>query len=229
MRLKVFLCLLAMAGGALALRPEPAAGTDLRVGGAGQNKEPWFCHNLQCPRFTVVNATDDYEVRYYEAGAWASTDVEAYAFALAANTGFRRLFGYIDGQNEEAVKIPMTAPVRTKISAAAGPFCKNQFTVSFFLPYRLHRHAPKPNNPDVYIQPSPAFTAFVAAKGGYVMDDWQITGMAKGLADRLDEAGIPYDTDSFFFAGYDPPFRLTGRHQEVWLVGKEEQPSLTQA
>ncbi len=149
---------------------------------------------------------------------------------------------------------------------------QNQFTVSFFLPYRLHRHAPKPNNPDVYIQPSPAFTAFVAAKGGYVMDDWQITGMAKGLADRLDEAGIPYDTDSFFFAGwvrervgglqvrlktgglrgragicgwpadgpadhnlslpirrYDPPFRLTGRHQEVWLVGKEEQPSLTQA
>ena len=109
----------------------------------------------------------------------------------------------------------------------------------------------------------------MAAKGGYVMDDWQITGMAKGLADRLDEAGIPYDTDSFFFAGwvrqcglqveltngelaralecgwardaaadhnlflptcrYDPPFRLTGRHQEVWLVGKEEQPSLTQA
>lgn len=64
MRLRVTLCLLAMAGGALALRPEPAAGADLRVGGAGQNnKDPWFCHNLQCPRFTVVNATDDYEVR----------------------------------------------------------------------------------------------------------------------------------------------------------------------
>lgn len=78
-------------------------------------ERPWFCHNLDCPRFTVVNATDDYEVRtrssgsavfcctaldlvfleslaqvrYYEAGVWASTDVEAYAYALAVNIGFK--------------------------------------------------------------------------------------------------------------------------------------------
>lgn len=95
------------------------------------------------------------------------------------------------------------------------------------------------------------------------MDDWQISGMAKGLAERLEEAGIPYETESFYFAGcatsqagwegeveelaktvaptrlhiclpyipcrYDPPFRLTGRHQEVWLVAKEEGPARVQA
>ena len=33
------------------------------------------------------------------------------------------------------------------------------------------------------------------------MDDWQISGMAKGLAERLDEAGIPYEMESFYFAG----------------------------
>lgn len=59
--------LLALASGALAVRPEPAgagAGAELHVGGGGSEKKlPWFCHNLQCPKFTVVNATEDYEVR----------------------------------------------------------------------------------------------------------------------------------------------------------------------
>lgn len=56
--------LLALAAGALALRPEPAAGAaDLHVAATSDDKDlPWFCHNLQCPRFTVVNTTEDYEV-----------------------------------------------------------------------------------------------------------------------------------------------------------------------
>lgn len=207
------------AGAAAALRVEGAATADVR---------PWFCHNLDCPEYTVVNATEEYEVgngqgaaelevlhwkstvqlqpdsfcpsdcrltllpsflhvpppppppqlRAYEKGVWVSTDVEAYAYALATNTGFRRLFEYIGGANGDAatvrsarraacrcgaaslpapallplpwprvsqprrmcctlplltptlciLQIPMTSPVRTKVSAAAGPFCKNSFT-----------------------------------------------------------------------------------------------------
>lgn len=37
--------------------------------------------------------------------------------------------------------------------------------VSFYLPPRLHAHPPKPNNPDVYVDCSPALTAFVAQVG----------------------------------------------------------------
>jgi hypothetical protein len=29
----------------------------------------------------------------------------------------------------------MTAPVVTRIGAAAGPFCKNNFTIAFFVPF----------------------------------------------------------------------------------------------
>ena len=54
------------------------------------------------------------------------------------------------------------------------------------------------------------------------MDDYSIQNMAKGLMAALDRDGLPYATDSFVFAGYDPPFRLTGRHSEVWLVAQEE-------
>lgn len=30
------------------------------------NSEPWFCHGLDCPRFSVVDVKDAYEVREYE-------------------------------------------------------------------------------------------------------------------------------------------------------------------
>jgi hypothetical protein len=38
----------------------------------------------------------------------------------------------------------------------------------------------------------------------------------------LDRDDQPYKTKTFFFAGYDPPFRLTGRHNEVWVVADEK-------
>lgn len=40
----------------------------------------------------------------------------------------------------------------------------------------------------------------------------------------LDEAGVEYEADWFWYAQYDPPFRLTGRHNEVWMVAKEAAP-----
>lgn len=54
------------------------------------------------------------------------------------------------------------------------------------------------------------------------MDDWTISGKAKALAESLENLGVEYETESFFYAQYDPPFRLTGRHNEVWIVAKEE-------
>lgn len=135
----LLLCLVA-AGTAPARAARPAASAALTAGAAAGlpvgAPAPWFCHNLDCPKFTVVsragcklrsaahavqagkgssldpipcrtrtshppppptsppppcqvNTTDDYEVRYYEAGAWVSTDVEAYAYALGVSKGFQ--------------------------------------------------------------------------------------------------------------------------------------------
>ncbi len=47
----------------------------------------------------------------------------------------QRLFDYIGGKNEPNVKINMTAPVVTKVEHGDGPFCKSNFTVSFFVPF----------------------------------------------------------------------------------------------
>ena len=34
-------------------------------------KKPWFCHDLDCPKYTVGESNEDYEVRTYAKGACA--------------------------------------------------------------------------------------------------------------------------------------------------------------
>ena len=48
----------------LALCVSPCiGGKRLQLGSA-----PWFCHDLDCPEFEVVESTDAYETREYEGG-----------------------------------------------------------------------------------------------------------------------------------------------------------------
>jgi hypothetical protein len=157
------------------------------------------------------------------AATWVSTDLDTYSYTLAAPVGFKRLLDYIQGGNAEGGKIPMTAPVVVGITPAATPFAKRNFTVSFYVPPEFEKHPPQPNNTDVTLTCTPAFTAFVAQKSGYVLDDYSIGLMAKGVMTALDAAGIKYVGDRYYFASYDPPFRFKGRHNEVWVLASGEE------
>ena len=84
----LLLCLAITAAPAAAVAGAGASSV-LRQGGGAAPPPPPFCHNLDCPRYSVEEATDDWELRAYEAGTWVSTDVEAYAYALASSTGFK--------------------------------------------------------------------------------------------------------------------------------------------
>lgn len=194
-----------------------------------RHQPPWFCHGLDCPEYKVIKQGDGYETREYGGGKFVATTIETYAYAMASTVGFRRLFNYIEGENEDNVKIPMTAPVVTRVNASSGPFCKSEFTVAFFVPFDFQDDTPVPTNKDVFVHEVPPFTAYVASSGGFVVDDWSIQKMAKKLTEAVDADGESYRTDVFFFAGYDPPFRLSGRHNEVWLVASDTQQNVAVA
>lgn len=52
----------------------------------------------------------------------------------AACRAMQKLFNYISGENDKKANIDMTAPVRVKLEAGDGPFCKSSFTMCFFVP-----------------------------------------------------------------------------------------------
>jgi hypothetical protein len=185
---------------------------------------PWYCHGLDCPYFTVLEKGDGYEKRRYVGGTWASTTVETYLYAVASPRGFKRLFNYIDEGNLMGIKIPMTSPVRVRMEPSCGAFCKQNFTVSFFLPKEYQSNPPPPLDESVFIEKDPPATYYVKSSGGFKMDDLSIAHMANSLAQELDEAGKHYDASEWFVAGYDPPFRLSDRHTEVWLRQAKDDP-----
>lgn len=190
------------------------------------DKRPWFCHGLDCPKYKVVETTDAYEVREYKEAVWATTTVETYNYAMASSIGFKRLFDYIGGSNKDEVKIPMTAPVLADVEPSQGPFCKQTFTISFFVPFHFHDAPPSPNNPDITITCTPAFTAYVSESGGFKLDDYSLGKMASALGDALDADGHEYEDDHYYVAGYDPPFRFKDRHTEIWFKAKTDDDSV---
>jgi len=185
--------------------------------------EPWFCHGLNCPRYTnPQNLTIDrtsIQIREYQSALWASTLVENTNLHDAEETGFQRDFDYIDGDNTAKTNIPMTSPVLNYIEPAQGPYCTTNFTVSFYVPYAYqppNNGPPAPTESTVYLSDIKAMTVAVLAFDGFGEDDVVIAEAAK-LNKLLSQSGLSYDENNWYLAGYDPPFRLSNRHNEIWI------------
>merc|ERR1711920_1177792 len=183
------------------------------VPGFGEQKEalspvpsgfspPWFCHGIDCPPYRVLPSNSS-------------------AYEKGTSTGFMCLFKYISGANEGNQKVEMTAPVSEYITPGQGPFCEDHFTVSFFVPYAFQGKAPAPTASDVTIEKRPAMTVYVASYSGF-SDINKLRAAASDLGNELEKEGLAFDTEHIWYAGYDSPFRLFNRHNEVWLVKSDE-------
>ena len=179
--------------------------------------EPSFCHDLDCPKYTLVDKKDGYEVRNYKPSKWVGTTISSVSYTKAVDTAFDKLFNYISGENTAKAKIPMAAPVATKIVPGRGPAHESNFTVLFFTPFAYQNNTPTPTNPELALVDLPAITAYVVSFGGYE-NDRSLQEYATDLTDRLNEDRVDYVKDFYFTAGYDSPYRIIGRHNEVWFL-----------
>ncbi|XP_072265060.1 heme-binding protein 2 [Pyxicephalus adspersus] len=185
-------------------------------------KKVLFSSGIENPKWKALETqSEDYELRQYEPAKWVSTEVSSVKeWDNAVSTGFMRLFSYIQGNNEKKVKVEMTAPVTTYIQPGAGPACESTVTVSFFIPSENQNDPPTPSDSNVFITERPEITVYVRSFGGF-------TNAAKNqeqieqLSECLKRDGKDFDTNVFYTAGYDSPFKLLNRHNEVWLIAKQ--------
>jgi hypothetical protein len=165
-------------------------------------------------KYTVLKEFDQFEVRQYEAALFSSVKMNAKTYEETSSSGFRVLAGYIFGGNEKNEKIAMTSPVVMEM----GDTTK----MSFMVPSNLKENdLPKPKNERIYFEKQAPKIMAAIRFGGWANDD-RIEKYKQKLSLELEKQGLKH-TGKFNYLGYNPPYALIARRNEVVveLVGFE--------
>ena len=127
---------------------------------------------------------------------------------------FYRLFHYIDGGNEDAMKIPMTAPVNMRIVPGEGANCN--YTMSFYIPSDLQGAPPQPTGEGVFIEEREEVKVVARRFGGFPTD-LDFSSEAAALYELAMEEGMIVKDVPLWTAVYDGPSVIIHRRNEVWL------------
>lgn len=162
--------------------------------------------NIETYPFTVVQQYEDFEIRQYEPALFTSVQVNNEGYKSASGKGFSILGGYIFGANEQNKKIAMTSPVSMSM--------QDSMTMMFMVPSTLTKEdLPNPDNSNIEFREVPARKMAAITFGGWANDE-KIEQYLQKLLSYLDREGIPH-TDNFYFYGYNPPYEVFNRRNEV--------------
>lgn len=161
--------------------------------------------------YDVVEQRDGWELRRYPAHVLAETVVLGASFEDAGNQAFRKLAGYIGGDNTARRSIEMTAPVvqaPQRIGMTAPVLQQRDgegFVVAFVLPAALtEADAPAPTNPEVSLRAVPdQLVAALRFSGRWTRESWE--RHRDELLDGVRAAGLDVVAEPRF-ARFDPPF-----------------------
>jgi hypothetical protein len=158
-------------------------------------------------KFTVIKKYPTFEIRFYPSAVLATVYSKAKTYKELAGPGFNKLAGYIFGGNDKETKIAMTAPVRMDINDSNS-------SMSFVMPANYSvENLPKPNNANVEVKKIPEEYVAVIKFGGYASDE-DIKTYSEKLQKLLLENGI-LSHGNYRFLGYNPPFQIIGRRNEI--------------
>ena len=90
-------------------------------------------------KYDVIKSSKSYEIRKY------SDRLAVEVISENGNSGFRKLFNYISGNNEDKKEIKMTVPVTQEVK-------NGNMTMQFYLPSKFNKtNTPKPSNSEIKV------------------------------------------------------------------------------
>ena len=162
--------------------------------------------NIETYPYVVNKKYDTFEIRSYEASLFTSVKLSTKEYKEASSKGFSMLAGYIFGGNERNEKIAMTSPVAMSLA--------DSMTVMFMVPKKFTKEMlPRPSQSQIEFREEPAKTVAAITFSGWA-DDEKIEKYKSELKAALDAEGIAY-TNQFYFLGYNPPYEVFNRKNEV--------------
>ncbi len=168
------------------------------------------------PDYEVIANHGEVEIRRYQAMIGAATPM-APKDGGGRDSGFGRLFRFIDGDNAREEKIAMTSPVFVETDREA-----NESAMIFLMPQKtIAAGVPEPRGDAVRIQSIKGGTFAALRFRGYRSKESQITAL-KDLREAIAKAGL--ESVGFpFFAYYDPPWipEALRRNEVLWRLADE--------
>ena len=162
---------------------------------------------IEKQKYRVIKNEKEFEIRFYPPAIFATTRLSAKSYQELGSSGFRKIAGYIFGNNESSTKIAMTAPVHMDISEKGS-------SMSFVMPseYTLDK-LPRPVDARVELHESPAVYMAAIEFGGYASEQ-KIKLYTTQLLQALTSKGIK-TTGNPTYLGYNAPYDFIGRKNEI--------------
>lgn len=164
-------------------------------------------YNSETQNYRVVFKGKLFEIRHYPAVVMATINSTAKTYQELGSSGFGKLAKYIFGGNESKLRIAMTSPVHMDINDYNS-------SMSFVMPSKyLQENLPKPINAEVMLETTTDEYVAVVAFGGFATEE-DVKINTRKLERALKTASIAH-YGSFRMLGYNPPFQLLGRKNEI--------------
>lgn len=162
--------------------------------------------NTEGQDYTVIKEYKDFEVRQYAPALFSYTVMKSDAYKKVSGKGFRKLAGYIFGGNDKKQSIAMTTPVAMDLS--------DSITMKFKIPKGLKlEDLPTPDDADIKFKAEPAKTMAAIRFSGWATDE-KIETYTSKLKKLLKKKKLKY-TGNFIYLGYNPPYEVTNRRNEI--------------